>query len=112
MSRQREYFARIAERDGKAPPVVDSADILAHPPAMLEKLCDALDIPWDPSMLVWERGPHWQDGVWGSHWYDNVNASTGFGSPPGPPPELIPAYARVAEACRAHYEVLCYHPLG
>jgi hypothetical protein len=112
VSRQREYFERIAERDGKAPPVIDSADILADPPTMLKKLCAAIGIAWDPAMLAWERGPHPQDGVWGSHWYDKVNASTGFGGPPGPLPELDSEYARVAEACRADYEALHAHALG
>lgn len=111
VSRQRAYFERIADRDGAVPPVIDSADILADPPAMLEKLCDALGIAWDPAMLTWERGPHPQDGVWGAHWYDKVNASTGFRGPPGPLPELSPAYARVAEACRADYEALRAHAL-
>ena len=112
VSRQREYFERIAERDGKAPPVIDSVDILADPPMMLEKLCAALGIGWVPSMLTWEAGPHSQDGVWGWHWYDKVEASTGFGSPPGPLPALAPEYARVADACRADYETLRVHALG
>ena len=112
VTRQRAYFERIAERDGRAPPVIDSADILADPAGMLAKLCAALGIDWDPAMLSWERGPHPQDGVWGAHWYDKVNVSTGFGSPPGPLPELASDYARVAEACREDYEVLRMHILG
>lgn len=112
VSRQREFFERIAARDGVAPPVIDSADILADPPAMLENLCMALELDWDPAMLAWARGSHPQDGIWASHWYDKVNASTGFGSPPGPLPDLAPGYARVANACRADYEALRAHALG
>ena len=112
VTRQREYFERIAERDGIAPPVVDSADILADPPTMLAKLCGALGIAWDPAMLAWETGPHPEDGVWGAHWYDKVIASTGFGGPPGPLPELPNAYRAVADACRADYEVLRRHALA
>ena len=112
VTRQRAYFERIAERDGAAPPVIDSADILADPATMLAKLCAALGIAWDTAMLAWERGPHREDGVWGAHWYDQVNASTGFGAPPGPLPELTGDYARVAEACREDYDFLRMHTLG
>lgn len=112
VTRQREYFDRMADREGVAPPVVDSADILADPQAMLAKLCAALGIAWDPAMLRWAHGPHPQDGIWGSHWYDKVNASTGFGTPLGPLPKLAAEYARVADACRADYEALREHALG
>lgn len=105
-ARQRRYFEMIAERQGTAPPVVDSADILENPEAVLRRLCDALGIDWDAAMLSWKSGPHPQDGVWGSHWYDGVNASTGFGPPPGPLPALSEEFAMVADACREDYEAL------
>lgn len=111
VTRQREFFERVADRDGVARPVIDSADILADPPATLAKLCAALGISWHPAMLTWAAGPHRQDGVWGAHWYDKVNTSTGFGPPPGRLPDLAPDYARVAEACRADYEALSAHAL-
>ena len=57
-------------------------------------------------MLSWEKGPLPEDGVWGAHWYDKVNASTGFASPPGPLPKLGGEYLDVAQACRADYEAL------
>lgn len=105
-ARQRRYFEAVRERLGYAPPVIDSADVLADPASTLSRLCAALGIDWDPAMLRWNKGPHPQDGVWGSHWYDAVNASIGFGPPPGRPPVLEPEYASVAEACRADYEAL------
>ena len=107
----RAYFEAEAERTGATPPVVDSDDILAEPATVLEKLCHALGIAWDPAMLSWTKGPHPEDGVWGAHWYDKVNASTGFGQPPGAIPELDGDYARTAEACRADYEALKRHAL-
>jgi hypothetical protein len=79
VERQVDYFEREAERLGRAPPVIDSADILADPASMLEKLCAALDIPWDPAMLQWAPGIRETDGVWAPHWYDAVAGSTGFG---------------------------------
>lgn len=105
-ARQREYFELVADRAGSPPPVIDSADVLASPAGVLARLCSALGIEWSPAMLSWKTGPHPQDGVWQSHWYDAVNASTGFGSPPGPLPVLSDDYAAVAAACMADYEAL------
>ncbi|VVT15587.1 sulfotransferase-like domain-containing protein [Erythrobacter sp. EC-HK427] len=110
-ARQRDFFEREADRLGHAPPVVDSAAVLANPAGVLEALCDALGILWDTAMLGWEKGPHPADGVWGAHWYDKVNASTGFGDAPGGLPELPGEYARVAEQCRADYEALAHHAI-
>jgi len=107
----RRYFEYEAERTGSIPPVVDSDAILADPPGVLEKLCLALGIDWDPAMLRWDAGPHPEDGVWGAHWYDRVNDSTGFGHPPGPAPVLDDAYREVADACRADYEALRHHAI-
>ena len=104
--RQRAYFEEIREKTGTTPPVVDSADILTSSETVLKKLCEALGIPWDSAMLAWDHGPHPQDGIWGSHWYDKVNASTGFGGAPGPLPVLSPEYQAVADACREDYEAL------
>jgi len=107
----RRYFEFEAERSGQAPPVIDSDDILHNPAAMLERLCAAIGIAWDPAMLSWEPGPRPHDGIWGLHWYDKVNTSTGFGDPPGPMPVLDGGYREVAEACRDDYEALKYHAL-
>jgi hypothetical protein len=102
----RSYVAVIEERTGVTPPIVD-ADRLVHDPAgMLEKLCSALGIAWTPAMLSWPKGPHPDDGIWGQHWYDKVNASTGFDNPPGALPELEGDYAATAAACREDYEHL------
>ncbi|TMM49917.1 sulfotransferase [Qipengyuania marisflavi] len=107
----RNYFETVADRTGAVPPVIDSDDILADPAKSLAALCAALDIPWDPAMLEWQKGPHPEDGVWGAHWYDKVNASTGFGAPPGELPELDGDYARVADDCRADYLTMKAHAL-
>lgn len=110
-ARMRRYFEMEADRSGSAPPVVDSDAILRDPTGVLQKLCTALDIPWDPAMLSWEKGPHAEDGVWGTHWYDKVNASTGFAGAPQEMPMLEGEYAQVADECRADYEALAKHAL-
>ena len=111
-ARQRAYFEHVADRTGSIPSVIDSANVLANPEAVLSELCVALGIAWDPAMLAWEHGPHPQDGVWGVHWYDKVNASTGFGAPPGAMPVLDGAYRKTAEACREDYEYMLQYAIA
>ena len=108
---QVQFFDREADRLGRAPPVIDSADILRDPPAMLQKLCSALGIAWDPAMLHWKAGLHPTDGVWGSHWYDAVVSSNGFGVPDKPQPILSPEQQAVADACRPDYDHLAQHKI-
>ncbi len=109
--RQRAYFDQVADRLGHAPPVVDSADILRDPAGVLARLCAALAIPWDPAMLSWPPGRRDTDGIWASHWYNAVEASTGFGPAEGPLPELDADATAVAEACAADYAYLHRHRL-
>ena len=109
VERQLQFFEREADRLGHPPPVIDSADILADPASMLERLCAALEIPWDPAMLRWDPGIRATDGVWASHWYDAVAASTGFGAPDTRAVELDDQAQRVAEQCRPFYEQLAEH---
>ena len=50
------------------------------PAAVLGQLCDYLDVDFDEqAMLHWPAGRRVSDGVWASHWYHNVEQSTGFG---------------------------------
>lgn len=102
----REYVRIEAERTGKTPVIIDSDTILADPARALSALCSALGIAWDPAMLSWSKGPLPEDGIWGAHWYDKVNASTGFGSATAPLPALEGKYLKVAQACREDYEAL------
>jgi hypothetical protein len=109
IARQRAWFDREADRRGTAPPVVDSADILADPAAVLAALCAALGIDFDPAMLHWPAGRRDTDGVWAAHWYDAVEASTGFGAPDSRPIRLDAAAQAVVDACRADYAYLAEH---
>lgn len=103
---QAELFDQVAGWMGRAPVVVDSADIRANPRETLEKLCTALGISFDPAMLRWPAGPKPYDGAWAPHWYNAVHASTGFDEPEGPPPDLSGDYARLADQALPYYEKL------
>ena len=91
------------DRRGLACPVVDAADILAAPEAMMRRLCAALDIAFDPAMLSWEAGPRPEDGPWAPHWYDAVWKSTGFRPPVEKSVSLAPALEAAAAAAANAY---------
>jgi hypothetical protein len=85
---------------------VDSDRILADPPEVLARLCDALGIDWDPAMLGWAPGPKPEDGAWAPHWYDAVWKSSGFGAPPGETPVHTGRAAEIEKEALASYERL------
>lgn len=109
LERQANFFEREADRLGKAPPVVDSSELLADPEAVLSKLCAALGIAWDRAMLSWAPGRRETDGPWASHWYSAVELSTGFGPPERGVVDLPPEAQRLADRCRPYYERLAAH---
>lgn len=104
---QAEIFDRVADRLGRAPPVIDAADVLRNPARMLAALCAALGVVFDARMLSWPPGRRSTDGIWAKHWYAAVERSTGFsplgaGSKPVPRPleplveAALPIYDRLA----------------
>ena len=106
---QSEIFDRVANHLGRAPPVIESADVLANPRDMLTALCSALDIPFRAEMLSWAPGRRKSDGVWAPAWYAAVERSTGFAAPTPDtiaPITLPPALQRIADAAQPHYERL------
>ena len=111
LDRQAEFFEQESDRLGSAPPVVDADDILADPEATLTALCTRLGIPFDPAMLSWPPGRRPTDGPWAPHWYQVVEASTGFGPAEGrADPAALPAEARrLADRCRPYYDRLASH---
>ncbi len=111
-ARQRDWFDREADRLGHAPPVIDSADVLADPAVLLAKLCTALGIAWDPAMLHWAPGARATDGVWASHWYGRVLDSTGFEAPEETTVTLDSAAQKIRDACTPHYDYLAAHRLS
>ncbi len=101
---QAELFDQVCQRDGRAPPVLDSVEIRKDPATQLQKLCSALGLDYTPAMLHWPRGGHRNDGVWARHWYGAVWNSTGFAKPEGPLPKLPPELQKVCDAARPYYD--------
>ena len=113
VKRQAELFDREAERLGRAPLVIDSADVLADPRGMLGALCAELGIPFTERMLVWPAGQRATDGVWAPAWYDQVESSTGFqAASKKPAPDLTAEQRRVADAAQPHYDRLARWRIG
>jgi hypothetical protein len=98
--------AEIYDHLGGDALVIDSADLLAGPRAILTELCRALGIPFSEAMLSWPPGPRDTDGVWAVHWYQNVWASTGF----QPREQKEPTYPRslqpIVDAALPYYRRL------
>lgn len=110
---QLEIFDRVANRLGRAPPVLEASDILANPKCALTALCGACGIAFDPAMLSWPAGRRASDGVWAPVWYKTVEASTGFAPPDTRPlPKLDDELTRIAEAARPAYERLRNYKIG
>lgn len=110
-AQQREIFERELARNGAAPPVIDARDVLENPEGVLSALCRAVGIPFDPAMLHWPAGRRATDGVWAVHWYQAVEASTGFQPYRKREVDLPPAYRAVEQACRPDYDMLWAHRL-
>lgn len=105
-TQQSDLFAQVADLTGQAPPVVDSADIRATPKDTLQRLCTRLNIQFTEAMLSWPPGPKPFDGAWAPHWYNAVHASSGFGDPEGPLPDLPAELQRLCGQALPHYESL------
>ncbi len=71
---------------------------------MLRLLCQKLDIPWDAAMLSWEPGYRETDGIWASHWYNQVIETTGFSAGVSKPPMLNRAQQHINAECQPFYE--------
>jgi len=104
--RQRVMYEELSLLTGTPPIVIDGADVLRDPKAMLQALCASLEIPWTEQMLSWPTGPRDSDGVWAPHWYQVVEASSSFGPYSPVQGDLPPAAHALAKAMAPHYEAL------
>ena len=104
-------FDRLELRDGQAPPVIASQDLLDDPETVTEAYCEALGIPFVREALSWEQGERkavsWY-GEGSGPWHDNLRASTGIKPQTSsyPPIESSPKLVEAYQACLPHYEKL------
>ncbi|MFB6278694.1 MAG: HAD family hydrolase [Salinibacter sp.] len=111
LPQQWRLFQHLRTQRGEPPPVITARGVLTAPRPTLHALCEALGVPFRPSMLSWAPGPRETDGLWGQYWYDAVYESTGF-RPYEPKDESVPARLReLHEECRAFYDKLYAHRL-
>lgn len=100
-----ELFEFLQNR-GEEPIVLQSEKVLKDPVRTLNKLCEAIGIPFEETMLCWEKGPRPEDGIWAKYWYQSVHNSTGF-KPYQPKKEAFPEYLKpLLEECIPIYEKL------
>jgi hypothetical protein len=111
LPQQLRLFRHVGDRSSTTPPVVDAADILTNPEAMLRRLCAALGVDFTEKMLRWKAGPRETDGVWARFWYGSVYESTGF-RPYTSTAKTLPEHLRpVYEECLPYYDTLSKYRL-
>ena len=108
---QLDIFEQVSNRAESMPPVLDARDVLENPRRMLERLCAAVGVPFDDSMLQWPAGRRQTDGVWAPYWYDDVERSTGF-QRYIPKNDEVPTHLQtLLDDCQAIYDEMYRHRL-
>lgn len=110
-SQQAALFETISQQRGERPMVIDSKRFLQTPEESLKTLCTHLHIAFDEHMLNWPAGPRDSDGVWGTHWYDAVNRSTGFAPPRSSIPTLNEQQMKIVELCQPYYQAMLQYAM-
>ena len=110
-------FERVAERDGVAPPVMSSDDLLDDPAGTVRAYCRAVGIDFLPGSLEWEAGDRSEVSWYGEGtgpWHDSLRQSTGITRPTTeyPPLEDDPRLLELHERSLPHYEALLAHALA
>ena len=98
---------KILSKETKYTPIIiDARDLLLNPEVALIRICEKLEIDFDLKMLSWPSGTRKTDGVWGKHWYKQVEASTAF-KPFKENKQNVPAkYIPIYNQCMEHYNHL------
>jgi len=103
---QIDIYKMLAKEGGISPIIIDAQDLLRKPKMMLLKICKNLRIKFDDKMLSWPPGDRKTDGIWGKHWYKQVETSTGF-KPYIKTNKIIPLeYQSLYDECIQYYDFL------
>ena len=111
LEEQYELFEYVTKINGRAPPVVDSKDILTDPRKTLSLLCEKVGVIFSEEMLSWSKGVRDTDGIWAKYWYDNVINSTGFNTYTEKNEVFRDEYLQLYEDCLKIYEKLSKHKI-
>ena len=111
LEEQYELFEYVTKINGRAPPVVDSKDILLDPREKLRLLCEKIGVVFSEEMLSWSKGVRDTDGIWAKYWYDNVVNSTGFNTYTEKNEVIRDEYLQLYEDCLKIYEKLSSHKI-
>ena len=113
-------FKRVADREGWAPVVVDSDELLQSPQTGMQSYCEAVGIPYLAAALNWaqkaeenqDKNATWNSDEHGFH--DSLKASTGLEKQTRsyPPLESSPDMLRLYEASLPHYTALKAHKIS
>lgn len=107
LPQQYRLYEHVRHSTGCDPLVIDAADLLAQPAAMLRSWCALLNVEFSTDMLHWPPGRRASDGVWAEHWYASVEASTGFQQAPAQRPVNLNADLQaVYDQCLEYYQHL------
>ena len=110
----RTLFDRICQRDGSAPPVISSDDLLDRTHDTVEVYCAAAGIDFLPEALTWDSGRReevsWYDG---GSWHGNLRGSTGITRQKRSyvPIDHNDHLKRAYDTCLPHYNALLAHKL-
>ncbi|MFT5111640.1 MAG: hypothetical protein ACI8P9_000960 [Parasphingorhabdus sp.] len=110
-------FTRIADKLGKAPPVIDSDELLDNVNAGMRAYCESAGITFIPEAMNWQgsesirENPTWNNDEHGFH--DSLKSSKGFMKQKREYPPLSSSadMIRLYEASMPHYESLFKHRL-
>lgn len=111
-----QLFHRIADRDGTAPPVISSGDLLDDPTGTARAYCERVGIDFLPEALEWDAGDRSEVSWYGEGtgpWHDNLRQSTSIERPKTsyPPLEEDPRLYELYERALPLYEELHVHRL-
>ena len=76
----RALYDLVSALEGRAPPVIDSDDLLERPAEMVRAFCNAVGIPFFPEALSWAAGGDQSAHSWwdGGSFHANLARSTGL----------------------------------
>jgi hypothetical protein len=99
-------YKMLIKEEGIPPIIIEAQDLLRNPKMMLTQVCKNLRIKFNDKMLSWPPGTRKTDGIWGKHWYKQVENSTGF-KPYIKTNKIIPLkYQNLYDECIQYYDFL------